>query len=620
MDVDDNNTDNRSVVSEQRRQRIYEMQFNRPYPKRRAKKKIQYWTESSLAVEGRSSPSPRVETFTFDRKWISSPRQSPASSSKAKTPSDPIREMAPRNLWAFDETGDIPIITKKETVPPTDRMEVTVPPTLMTPIRAKDAVMTTREMTPTKLTPTTTTTTEEEGMPTQVTPTNSSDGDTPTEIVSVNSSHDDLNVSPLSTPKSSLDASSRASKFLQMCGAAAGGCKTAMPSLDDNNSTNKEEESSPVHVFGQDAVHLESHQTLNLFMKENESDTLKLYIDDYQESTFDRIVESLYGNRTLKTLVVSRGDSMIGNYKTTLEMKCFWEAMRCLPHLETLMLFQLRQDVLMDLSVALQNHPTLTHVQLQLSEGTIHSPLLDALRTVPKLSHIQLEVHDSFDVGSLLTCPNLQDLRIMSSNKVKLESQRIQGLIARMGQHPTLQSLDLEPSMDMSSFVSLAQALHSNRVLQSLRVSVSGGNDGDGDDSIVVKELGQLVQINTTLTHLWNHAHESVHVSKEAMNNDVLEVLKNNDKIQHFKFFHEEAMFWVAKEQILKRNRDNHNNSSSNKANLASYFQKYWTCGSLTDINIGIQDRCASSCVKIKERNCDKETVWRFMKTPSAPP
>jgi hypothetical protein len=207
----------------------------------------------------------------------------------------------------------------------------------------------------------------------------------------------------------------------------------------------------------------------------------------------------------------------------------------------------------------------------------------------------------------------------MSSNKVELESQRIQGLIARMGQHPTLQSLDLEPSMDMSSFVSLAQALHSNRVLQSLRVSVSGGYDDDtSDTSIVVKELGQLVQTNTTLTHLWNHAHESVHVSKEAMNNDVLEVLKNNDKIQHFKFFHEEPMFWVAKEQILKRNRDKHNNN--NNANLASLFQKYWTCGSLTDINIGIQDRCASSCVEYKERNCDKETLWRFMKAPSAPP
>jgi hypothetical protein len=72
-----------------------------------------------------------------------------------------------------------------------------------------------------------------------------------------------------------------------MCSAAAGGMKPAMPLLDDDNNNNNKEVSSPLHVFGQDAIHLEFHQTLNLFMKENGSDTLKLYIDDYQELTFD---------------------------------------------------------------------------------------------------------------------------------------------------------------------------------------------------------------------------------------------------------------------------------------------------------------------------------------------
>jgi hypothetical protein len=579
-----------TTVSEKRRQRIYEMQFNRPYPKK-ANKNSQFWTEQgpSLLVE-----KYRVETF--DRKWISSPqRPSSSSGDKKKTPSINIREIAPRNLWAyddasdnamaFDEKGDIPMNRRKENMLPTDRMEFTAP-SLMTPIRAKDtamttmemppqdvtsppirakdAVMTAKEMPPTEVTPPTT----EEGRHPQVTPPKSFVGVTPTDIFRVDSTVADRR----GTRRGSL-ASTATSNFLLMC------------SADDKNNKEK----SP-------AFHLESRQTLYQFVKGNESNKLKLDIDDYQESTFDWIVESLYGNRSLKTLVVSRNKATSGNYKTTMEMDCFWEAMRCLPHLETLILFNLGQDVLMGLGVAIQNLLTLTHVELHLSQGTIRPSLLDVLRTLPKLSHIHLEVHATFDVASLLTCPNLQDLRIMSSNKVALESQQIQGLIARMEKHPTLKSLDLEPSMDTSSFVSLVQALHSNQLLQSLRVSISGDDDGK-NNYIVVKELGRLMQSNSTLKHLWNHLHESLHVCKETMNNDVLKALKGNKAIQYFMFFHENFIFRLAKEQILKRNRENYDNT----ANGESLFQKYITGGLLTDIGIGIQDKWAASCDEIKE-------------------
>jgi hypothetical protein len=71
----------------------------------------------------------------------------------------------------------------------------------------------------------------------------------------------------------------------------------------------------------------------------------------------------------------------------------------------------------------------------------------------------------------------------------------------------------------------------------------------------------------------------------------------------------------VAKEKILKRNRG----SNDNKANGESLFQKYWTCGSLTDINTDIQDKWAVSCVEIKERSCDSEELSCFMQAPSAP-
>ncbi len=81
------------------------------------------------------------------------------------------------------------------------------------------------------------------------------------------------------------------------------------------------------------------------------------------------------------------------------------------------------------------------------------------------------------------------------------------------------------------------------------------------------------------------------------MNIDVLEALKGNRAIQHLMLFHENPMLWVATEQILKRNRENYDS----KANGIYSFKKYLTCGFLTDINIGIQDKWAASCDEIKE-------------------
>lgn len=635
--MDDEDDDNRSCVSvsDLRRRRIYESRYGRPYPKK-AKKKVQFWTKDPWKKDNASSGgiSPLMEKF--NRQWISSPQQ---QTSRPTTIGDRKKivsykdtaEIAPRNIWASEELHDGVEKKNADGVKGNSTTNGNVfdesgnilsTPTKVS-IQGKDAVMTNAETTPTMVTSASPGILETPKTPARrVTPPSSIQNGTPATDVSVNSASSACqSVSPLS---SLAGFESRTSSFIQACYTASG----ALTANTSCGGPSKETESSGppqlLNLVSKDHVHLESHLKLQHVMHGNEKDMLKLSIDAYQESTFDGIVESLYGNRMVKTLIVTRVEGDLGNYKTTMEMNCFWEAMRCLPELETLLLFNLRQDVLMDLGVALQNNKTIKQLKLHLHEGTVHPPLLDAIPTMANLTHLQLDVHESFDVGSLLKCPNLEELRIMSpKNDGVMESHQVQGLIEKMKYHSRLQSLELQPSICSSSFVSLAQSLHSNRVLKSLSVKVVG-EDGDEDgmlkNSIVVNEIVQLVKVNTNLTKLWNHGHETLHLSKEAIaTSEVLETLQNNHAIQFFKIFNEsDPLFWIAKEEILKRNRENENNPYS----LPSFFSEYMACGSLTgcyeNINIGIPNKWTSTCIDLQERNCNKASLLRFAQAPAA--
>ena len=137
--------------------------------------------------------------------------------------------------------------------------------------------------------------------------------------------------------------------------------------------------------------------------------------------------------------------------------------------------------------------------------------------------------------------------------------------------------------MQAQSFLALVRSLGSNTILQTLRVSVGG----DGEDAFLGDSLRQLIQTNSTLTHIWNYSHESIELSSETMDN-LVEALKHNVSLQELQFFQEEPVFWAAKERVLKRNRQSMTNP------FAGIFQDYFSCGSLTD---AIHDEMPSYCV-----------------------
>lgn len=321
----------------------------------------------------------------------------------------------------------------------------------------------------------------------------------------------------------------------------------------------------------------ESHQKLHEFLKDHSEEKLELHVDDYQESTFDKIVESLYGNSVLETLIVVRSlKTKVGTYRSPSEMECLLEAMRCLPRLRTLLLIHVGSDIMPYLGKNLPS--SLQHFQIRMApplggNGTntantsIPISVLNALATKEHLLDVHFEVNASLDLGRLVASPSLQRIKISTTTtssssgtkqqpQVSMDPAHMQGLGEALASNPysRLVALDLEPLLDTASWKILAESLHTTSPMKYLRVSYPGGpHPADAEEA--VRALGQLIRHNSALTNLNNQCYQRVEISQSVATEAMIEALHSNSSLVELSFFVEDPMVWVAKEALLKRNQ-----------------------------------------------------------------
>jgi hypothetical protein len=358
------------------------------------------------------------------------------------------------------------------------------------------------------------------------------------------------------------------------------------PPIPKGTSSNLVQPLLPEIKSFEDQPNMESNTSLQEFMRLSEDHTLNLYVDEIQESTFDRIIESLYGNTSLKLVTIIRSSVPVaGDYRTPQEMKCVWDAIRCLPNLQFLAVMNFRKDILHDLSDIWTTYPG-CKLQLHMAEGTLSPQFLKALAQAPKLKDVQIHVNESMDVGILLESKSIRDFRVVSQ-EFQLDDHHMQLFADRLARNESsVQKIDLEPTLSTASMLGLAYALQHNHTLRSLQVSY---DHSLGDSNAVVTELCSMLKNNRTLTELSNHCHESIWVCGETKDH-LIKAMKGNGTIVLFKFFQEEPMFCVVKESVLKANKIV-GGARGHAHGFASIFQKYWNCGSLMDIDMGCDIR-----------------------------
>lgn len=268
------------------------------------------------------------------------------------------------------------------------------------------------------------------------------------------------------------------------------------------------------------------------------NNTVKLFVDKYHKTTFERIVDSLKELTSITTLIICRGlDILSPTYRSPAEMKELLASLCHIEDLESLMILNFGPELLIDLAMALNHHPSVYRLQIHMAEGTLNGELLGVLATSPRLTHLQVEAKESCAVGTLMNSRSLRSLHL-TSDSIQLENSHLQTLICGLRNNHMLTSLDLAPTISVEQFRSLCHALKDNGTLECLRVSLRAYSAQES--SIVATALSGLFKVNTTLTTVWNFTHEYC-LMDEHSKYVVMSSLKRNATVRHFKFFSENA-------------------------------------------------------------------------------
>ena len=306
---------------------------------------------------------------------------------------------------------------------------------------------------------------------------------------------------------------------------------------------------------------VEVTKTLSAFSKSNrtmsdgdsacsKNETLKLFVDTYQQSTFNQIVERISQLKGLRTLVVCRGLNFSeSTYRTNSEMRSLLDAIRTVRGLDSLMLLNFRPQTMVDLAKTLNQHPSMYRLQIHLAEGTLNGELLGVIATAPKLTHVQLEMKESCAIGTLINSKSIQTLRV-SSQDIALEKSHVRTLIYGLQSNVTMTTLDLAPAMSVGHFRSLCSALKKNDRLESLRVNLKLFSEEDSQ--IAAVELANLISCNRTLVSIWNYSYEQARTPNSTGKRILYRSLGRKSSLEDFKFFSEDPNpSWDEEEAVL---------------------------------------------------------------------
>ena len=297
----------------------------------------------------------------------------------------------------------------------------------------------------------------------------------------------------------------------------------------------------------------ESQDNLRAFVQDNDSlHTLTLYIDDYQDSTFKRIVRSILANKTLRKLIILRGyEKADWKKRTAQEIRMLFRAVGSLSTLRHLVLLNFSEDSLNEVALILDQHPFLRSFHLHLAVGTVKDEFLRTLISIPNLRQVFLDTKGSFPVGLLLESTSLKELRVTSYNFV-FDYDHSQSLAYGFTKNKSLVILDIEPRIFPASLNSMAYSLRGNKSLETLRFSLLNDNHGDGDAAMT--QMANTISVNSTLKCLWNNRRGDFIVSP-AIQKCVLDALARNQSLETLHLFFEDKNFFSKKVSLLNRNK-----------------------------------------------------------------
>jgi hypothetical protein len=294
-----------------------------------------------------------------------------------------------------------------------------------------------------------------------------------------------------------------------------------------------------------------------------------LYVDDYDPSTFQLLIENLLENTGLTAVKVYRlQEHNNRRIRSTPEMARLFSALRALRNLEKLELCNMEEAELEMITSIIKRHPTLTHFRLHYTHGGVDTDFLQALVGAPLLGNISLEIHKSFPMRILFESKTLQHLSVWS-HLFKFQDVHFVAAMQILEHNDTLLTLDLKPRISSLAVRALSFAIDENKGLTTLKFSFRGDTP-QGDQVVAGKMLLHLAHAltrNSKLQVIQNYSAKQVQVSA-ADEARMMELLESNNTIEQLEIFDDYDCV-SFKERLLRDNKDRRTNG---KGFFAEFF------------------------------------------------
>lgn len=278
------------------------------------------------------------------------------------------------------------------------------------------------------------------------------------------------------------------------------------------------------------------------FIDVKKATCLNLFVDDYPETGFLSLLESLQSNQVIERIVIFRKRTTNGERRTrSLEDmdNLFYVINSLSKSLVELVLWNFHPEDLSSLHVGLLDQPSIGYLELHMELGTIDQDLVETIAcNMPSLVSIELEVHGSFPVWVLLESDSLAVLEVISTG-FEFESNDVLRLASKVRTNYSLTVLDLGPLIPrwcLGTVMASVRFSHCTK-LETFRFSCRNHNHDQGD-ACMAEVLKTIESKTAPLRIVWNHSNVHFSVSDETRSR-AMQAFTRNPSLEQFRVFQE---------------------------------------------------------------------------------
>lgn len=260
--------------------------------------------------------------------------------------------------------------------------------------------------------------------------------------------------------------------------------------------------------------------------------SLTVSIDECSKPQFDELLQQLTNYEdVLKIQIYRTAEPLKGWVRTVSECILFFAAVRDLPNVEDVTLWNFNNKCTHIVTSFIQKHPTLKNFHLHYGRGSVDRAFLEALATVPSLKTVVLEMREEFSLSVLLSSKTITSIKV--DGDFFFGKEAFLQFTHALGKNYVLRCLDLKPTIHIVGLRALAIAMGENKMLRKLKFSYRPSTQEE--TRIALNHLLRSLSSNSTLEHVENRRYNAIQATSRERK-QVDEWLKSHPTLQRFQF------------------------------------------------------------------------------------